>query len=190
MSIEELKARYDNCRACSELLGSRTKPVFGDGPLTGCKCLFLGEAPGKKEDALGIPFVGRSGKLLDEFLAGISLDRKDVFITNTILCRPPHNRNPKSDELSNCRSRLDVTIKLLSPKVVVTLGNFATRYMLKTNQGITTLRGRTYDMKGVTIIPMQHPAVIMYSGNSPAKRKEFENDFSLLAAVLEKNTVS
>tara|TARA_Y100000310_G_scaffold310029_1_gene354754 strand:- start:411 stop:911 length:501 start_codon:yes stop_codon:yes gene_type:complete len=158
--------------------------VFGDGK-EDATVMIIGEAPGKQEDEQGKPFVGKSGQLLNEFLADIDLQREDVFITNTILCRPPDNRNPARSELSNCKTRLDNTIKAINPKVIVTLGNFATQYVLQTKVGITKLRGKVHLKDGRKIIPMQHPAVLLYHGNSPAKRKEFEDDFSQVREVLE-----
>jgi len=179
-----LKEKYSTCSLCPLLVECRSQVVFGAGDPAKCKVVIIGEAPGKNEDEQGIPFVGRSGKILNSLLEGIGLSREDVFITNTVLCRPPENRDPKRDELANCRDRLDETIAILNPKVVITLGNFATKYMLKTKEGITKLRGQGYIIDGITIIPMLHPAVLLYHGNSPKKRAEFEADFSLVEQIL------
>ena len=184
MELEELRIAYENCQRCPVLVENRTQVVFGSGDPKKCKLVIIGEAPGHSEDVKGEPFVGKSGKILTELLESIGLTREEVFITNTILCRPPENRNPSSIELHNCRDRLDQTIKILNPKVVVTLGNFATQYMLKTKTGITTLRGKVYEIDGRKIIPMQHPAVLLYHGNSPEKRKEFENDFEIVKEII------
>lgn len=189
IKLQVLKEEYHNCKRCPVLVETRTQVVFGAGDADSCKLVILGEAPGKVEDEIGVPFVGRSGKLLDEFLESIGVRREEVFITNTILCRPPNNRNPASDELSNCRGRLDETLRILSPKVVITLGNFATQYFLETKVGITKLRGKVYEKRGSKVIPMQHPAVLLYNGNSPAKRKEFEDDFALVKEILDSKKI-
>jgi len=183
--LKVLENAYHNCQRCPVLVENRSRVVFGVGNPETCKLVIIGEAPGKQEDSQGEPFVGRSGKILDELLDSINLKRDEVFITNTILCRPPNNRNPSTDELSNCRSRLNETVKILNPKVVITLGNFATQYMLETKVGITKLRGKIYEKHGMKIIPMQHPAVLLYSGNNPEKRKEMEDDFLLVKKVME-----
>lgn len=183
--LRQLEKAYHNCTRCPLLVKNRTQVVFGVGDPNKCKVVIIGEAPGKQEDMQGEPFVGKSGQLLNEFLEHIGLTRKEVYITNTILCRPPHNRNPSSEELCNCRNRLNHHITILDPKVIITLGNFATQYLLETKQGITKLRGKPVHTHGRTIIPMQHPAVLLYHGNSPEKRKEFEDDFAAVQNILE-----
>lgn len=180
-----LQETYAHCEKCPVLAKNRTNVVFGVGNPKQCKVVIIGEAPGQQEDLQNEPFVGKSGQLLNGFLEGIGLSRADVYITNTILCRPPQNRNPSMDELRNCKARLDSHIEILDPQVIVTLGNFASQYMLQTKMGITKLRGEMHEMFGRKIIPMQHPAVLLYHGNSPAKRKEFEDDFELLRKTLE-----
>ncbi len=182
--LDVLKEQYSSCTRCPALVECRSQVVFGSGDPDRCKVVIIGEAPGKNEDEQGIPFVGRSGQVLNGFLDAIGLSRDEVFITNTVLCRPPNNRDPNKNELAQCRDRLDETISLLAPKVVITLGNFATKYMLDTKEGITTLRGKSYEKDGMMIIPMQHPAVLLYHGNSPAKRAEFEADFALVEDIL------
>lgn len=184
-ALEELKQTYRHCEACPELASHRSQVVFGDGDPPRCRLVIIGEAPGKKEDEEGIPFVGRSGQILDGYLSSIGLSREDVYITNTVLCRPPKNRNPRITELKACRPRLDQHLALLDPRVIITLGNFATRYFLETKEGITRLRGRIYEKGGYRVIPMQHPAVLLYNGMSPAKKAEFEEDFALVRQILE-----
>jgi len=185
--LAKLKEEYSQCERCPELLKSRTQVVFGVGDPEKCKVVIIGEAPGAREDELGEPFVGKSGQLLNQFLKKINLTREEVYITNTVLCRPPDNRNPKADELKNCRDRLNKHIEILKPKVVITLGNFATRYLLETKEGITTMRGRVHNKNGMHIIPMQHPAVLLYNGMAPAKVKEFDDDFNLVKGIIDKN---
>ena len=130
--FQQLKQEYSSCQKCSELVNTRTQVVFGSGNEK-AKILFIGEAPGMNEDKQGIPFCGMSGKILTELLLSAGLTREDIFITNTLLCRPPDNRNPKEEEIENCRSRLDNLIKIMQPKVIVTIGNFATERILDKN---------------------------------------------------------
>lgn len=182
--LENLKEEYGACSRCKILSETRTNVVFGVGDPDVCKVVIIGEAPGKKEDIKNEPFVGRSGQVLNSLLAEIGLSRDEVYITNTILCRPPENRNPKREELKNCRDRLDMHIELLDPKVVITLGNFATKYMLDTKVGISKLHGKIVDVNGRLVIPMYHPAVLLYSGNSPTKRAELLADFKVVQKII------
>ncbi len=183
--LEELKRKYEGCSLCIELKENRTNVVFGVGNCEKAKVVIIGEAPGKNEDLQNEPFVGRSGQILTELLNEIGLSRDDVYITNTILCRPPNNRNPNKFELSNCQGRLDEQLKILNPKVVITLGNFATKYMLKIKEGITSVHGSVFDVNGMKIVPMFHPAVLLYNGNNPEKRKELLNDFKVVKEILD-----
>lgn len=182
--LEELKQRYNNCQLCQQLAENRTNVVFGVGNPEKAKVVIIGEAPGKQEDLQNEPFVGRSGQILTELLGEIGLSRDDVYITNTILCRPPNNRNPNKQELSNCQKRLDEQLKILNPKVIITLGNFATKYMLKTKQGITSIHGQVFEINGKKIVPMFHPAVLLYNGNNPEKRKELLIDFGVVKSFV------
>ena len=184
MKLNVLKKEYDSCKKCEELVNYRSQVVFGSQHMKKCPVLIIGEAPGKVEDENGEPFVGRSGQIWNKFLEEIGLTRDDVFITNTVLCRPPENRNPKSDELVNCRSRLDRTIEVLNPKVIITLGNFATKYMLGTKEGITKVRGKVYEVDGRKIVPMAHPAVVLYNGSSEAIMTQFRSDFKVVKDLL------
>ena len=185
--LKVLKDEYCKCQRCPELAANRTNVVFGVGDPNKCKLVIIGEAPGKSEDIKNEPFVGRSGQVLNELLASVGIKREEVYITNTILCRPPNNRNPNRQELSNCRDRLNSHLKILSPKVVVTLGNFSTQHMLETKQGITDLRGKVVEKDGMKIIPMFHPAVLLYSGMSPVKRKIMEDDFKKAKEIIDNN---
>ena len=185
----KLKREYSECKRCPLLVKNRTNVVFGVGDADSCKVVIIGEAPGMKEDTFGVPFIGPSGKILNSFLEEINLSReKDVYILNTILCRPPKNRNPKSEELKNCKERLEKQLFILKPKVLITLGNFATRYILNTKEGINKLRGKSYEVRiggfVVKVVPIQHPAVLLYNGNSSKKRKEFSDDFEIVKKII------
>ncbi|MBT3262694.1 uracil-DNA glycosylase [Candidatus Woesearchaeota archaeon] len=183
-SLKILKKKYSNCKQCPELVKNRSSVVFGSKHMNACKVLIIGEAPGKKEDESEIPFVGRSGEILNGFLKEIGLTREDVFITNTILCRPPGNRNPKVLELKNCKTRLNECIKLVNPEVVITLGNFSTQYLLETKEGITKLRGKIYEKEGYKILPMLHPANLLYNGMSEKLIKQFRSDFKKVKKLI------
>ncbi len=184
-----LKEEYHNCQRCPALIKSRTQVVFGSGNLR-AKVLFIGEAPGAEEDKQGIPFCGSSGKVLQDLLACIGLHRDEVFITNTILCRPENNRNPGKDEVQNCSDRLDKTILYLDPKVIVTIGNFATERILG-KKGITSLRGKVFsqEIHGVErkIVPVIHPANYLYNGRSPVLWEQMKQDFQVIKKVIEEN---
>jgi uracil-DNA glycosylase len=125
----------------------------------------VGEGPGAEEDARGLPFVGRSGKLLDRLvLEEVGLRRDQCYIANVVKCRPPGNRDPKPDEVEACRPWLDHQLGFLAPRVVVTLGNFASKLLLGTTDGITRLRGRTYPWRGAILVPTYHPAAVLRGG--------------------------
>ena len=127
--------------------------------------VFVGEAPGRDEDLRGEPFVGRSGQLLDRLMAEeLELDRSRVYIANVVKCRPPDNRDPRPDEIAACRPYLTEQLALIAPRVVVTLGNFATRLLLDTDRGITSLRGASYPMGPTVLVPTFHPAAALRGG--------------------------
>ena len=130
--------------------------------------MFVGEAPGATEDQQGKPFVGRAGKLLDELLREIGLERPQVFIANVLMCRPPGNRDPLPDEVAACSPWLDQQLELVDPSVVVTLGNFASKLLLRTTEGITRLRGRAYPFRRGVLIPTFHPAAVLRGGGETA----------------------
>lgn len=153
-------AEAATCTRC-RLAEGRTQVVFGTGDPT-ADLLFLGEGPGADEDAAGLPFVGRSGKLLDRLMAEeMELTRADCYITNMVMCRPPANRDPRPDEMAACRPWLEAKLSHIDPKVVVTLGNVATRTLLGRSEGITRLRGRAYPWEGRTVIPTYHPSAAL-----------------------------
>lgn len=153
-------AEAATCTRC-RLAEGRTQVVFGTGDPT-ADLVFLGEGPGADEDAAGLPFVGRSGQLLDRLMAEeMGLTRADCYITNMVMCRPPANRDPKPDEMAACRPWLEAKFSHIDPKVVVTLGNVATRTLLGRSEGITRLRGRAYPWEGRTVIPTYHPSAAL-----------------------------
>ncbi|MBU0456997.1 MAG: uracil-DNA glycosylase [Nanoarchaeota archaeon] len=189
MSFDRLKEEYFKCTKCDQLCKSRSQVVFGSGNPQ-ADVLFIGEAPGFNEDKEGIPFCGMSGKVLNELLNSVSLSREDIFITNTILCRPENNRNPAKEEVSNCRERLDKLIFIMNPKVIVTIGNFATERILG-KTGIKSLKGKIFSVfineKEVKVVPVIHPASYLYSGRNPQMFEQMKNDFKVIASVISEN---
>ncbi|MEF8878990.1 MAG: type-4 uracil-DNA glycosylase [Candidatus Thermoplasmatota archaeon] len=185
--IDEISNQIKKCRKCP-LWKSRTNAVPGDGDYE-TKILFIGEAPGHREDKKGLPFVGRAGKILDELLDSISLDRKKVYITNIVKCRPPRNRNPLKSEIKVCTPYLDKQLSLINPKIIVTLGNFATRYIFdKFNldfEKISKTHGETFQIEGLggtfKIMPVYHPAAATYD---PNKKTMFLEDFKKLKEII------
>lgn len=186
MSLELLQKEYSTCTKCPNLCSSRTKVVFGSGHPQS-KILFIGEAPGANEDKNGVPFCGMSGQILTQLLTSVGLSREDIFITNTILCRPQDNRNPAKEEVENCRERLDQLISLMQPKVIVTIGNFATERILG-KTGINSLRGKInfIQIKGleIKVVPVIHPASYLYSGRNPEMLAKMQQDFQVIADII------
>jgi uracil-DNA glycosylase family 4 len=163
VAFEALRSEALSCVRCP-LAQGRTQVVFGVGaPDAGL--MFVGEGPGREEDLAGEPFVGRSGKLLDRLMhEELSMDRSQCYIANVVKCRPPENRDPLPDEIEACRPYLEAQIDLIDPQVVVTLGNFATRLLLETTEGIRALRGRAYPFRRGHLVPTYHPAFALRSG--------------------------
>ncbi len=154
-----------SCTACP-LAAGRTNVVFSRGD-PASDLMFVGEAPGRDEDAAGEPFVGRSGKLLDRLLLEeMARDRTQCYVCNVVKCRPPGNRDPLPTEVETCRHFLDSQVELVQPRVIVTLGNFATRALLATSEGVTRLRGRSYSFAGAELIPTYHPAAALRGGGA------------------------
>ena len=163
LTLVELEREASGCTRCP-LAGGRTNVVFGIGHST-ADLMLVGEGPGRDEDLKGEPFVGRSGQLLDRVLREeLGIGRESVYITNTVKCRPPGNRDPHPAEVASCRAYLDHQIQLVDPRVIVTLGNFATRLLLDSSQGIKQLRGRAYPYGRVMVIPTFHPSFVLRSG--------------------------
>ena len=166
VTLDALAQEAAGCTRCP-LASTRTQVVFGVGD-PGADLMFVGEAPGRDEDLKGEPFVGRSGQLLDRLVEEeMGLLRDHFYIANVVKCRPPGNRDPHPAEISSCRPYLEAQVELIDPKVVVTLGNFATKLLLDTTEGITKLRGKAYPYSGRTLVPTFHPAAVLRGGGTP-----------------------
>lgn len=185
--FNELKEEILSCLKCSELIKSRTQVVFGSGNEKS-EILFIGEAPGANEDKQGLPFCGMSGKILNELLTSANLQRENIFITNTLLCRPPNNRNPAKDEIENCRERLNKLIETMQPKVMVTIGNFATERILG-KTGIRSMHGKVYSFifngQEIKVVPVIHPASYLYSGRNPEMLAQMKADFKVISGLVK-----
>lgn len=179
LSLEEIRAEVEACRRCP-LADGRTQVVFGVGNPQ-ARVLIVGEAPGKNEDLQGEPFVGAAGKYLNELLSIAGLKREDVFIANVLKCRPPSNRDPRPEEIELCAPYLRAQTRSINPEFIVTLGNFATKFILKTDVGITRLRGTLQRAGRFKVFPIFHPAAALYDGK---KREALENDFATLGELL------
>lgn len=179
--FDSLRERALVCTQCG-LAETRNNVVFGVGDRR-AQLMFVGEAPGKNEDLQGEPFVGAAGKLLDELLGEIGTERSEVYIANVLKCRPPGNRDPRPTEIDACKGYLREQIQLIQPKVVMTLGNFATKLLLRTETGITRLRGNRYEWwLGATLIPTFHPAAALRGGDRV--KNQMRDDFELVRQVL------
>jgi uracil-DNA glycosylase len=184
---ERLLEVYREAAKCTRcpLSETRTRVVFGAGDAD-ADLMFVGEAPGAEEDRQGLPFVGRAGQLLNQLLAGIGLSREDVFITNVLKSRPPRNRDPQPAEIEACHPYLMQQVQLIEPKVIATLGNFATKLLTASRLGITRVRGtpQVHEIGGSTVfvMPLLHPAAAL---RTPALVETLEGDFRALAALLE-----
>jgi len=168
MQWDALSAAVSNCRAC-QLCEGRTQTVFGVGD-TKPDWLIVGEAPGENEDLQGEPFVGQAGKLLDNMLKSIGLERgRKVYIANVLKCRPPGNRNPQPDEVAQCEPFLRRQVELLQPRIILAMGRFAAQTLLASTEPIGKLRGRPYEYLGVPVVATYHPAYLLR--NLPDKAK-------------------
>ena len=182
-SLADVALEASTCTKC-RLADGRTQVVFGVGD-PHADLLFVGEAPGMHEDKQGEPFVGAAGQLLTRMLGEIGLTREQVYIANVLKCRPPGNRDPQEDEIETCTPWLVEQISLIQPAVVVTLGNFATKYVLQTQQGITRMRGSVYPWHGRKVIPTFHPAAILHGGGEKSRQfGELQEDFALIKRTL------
>ena len=183
---DDLAAFAESVAGCTRcrLSQGRTQVVFGSGN-PHAELMFVGEAPGFHEDKQGLPFVGQAGKLLDKLLAGIGLQRADVFVANVLKCRPPGNRDPQPDEIEACESHLFRQIELIEPTIVATLGNFATKLLSGRPLGITRVHGQeqstTLGGREVMLYPLYHPAAALYT---PAMLKVLESDFARIPELL------
>jgi uracil-DNA glycosylase family 4 len=183
-ALKEVLAQARGCTRCPELAATRKTVVFGAGNAD-AELMFVGEAPGASEDEQGLPFVGRAGKLLETLLQEIGLARKDVFIANTLMCRPPGNRDPLPTEIENCQEYLLAKIALIQPTVICTLGNFSTKLLRGDPTGISRLHGqpevRVLGARAVRLYPIYHPAAALYT---PRMLETLREDFARLPALL------
>ena len=177
--LAEIREEVSTCKACS-LCEGRTNVVFGEGN-PHARVMIIGEAPGKNEDLQGKPFVGAAGKFLDELLEVAGLKREDVFIANVLKCRPPSNRNPKPEEIEACATFLRQQTQTISPDVIVTLGNFATQFILRTGVGIAHLRGTVQRAGRFLVLPVFHPAAAIYDRS---KRDVLLSDFERVGSLV------
>ncbi len=178
-TLDEVQSLIGDCHRCS-LGDTRTTLVFGVGD-PNARVVFVGEAPGKNEDLKGEPFVGAAGQLLNELLAEAGLARDDVYIANVLKCRPPGNRNPEPGEIETCTPFLREQIRVIAPEGLVPLGNFATRFVLKTDVGIRRLHGKLHNAGRFTVLPIYHPAATIYDRT---KRDDLFADFRVLRDLL------
>jgi len=187
--MEEVATEVMACKKCG-LWEKRKNPVPGEGDIN-ADVMFIGEAPGYWEDVKGKPFVGSAGEILDEMLSKIGLSRNEVYIANILKCRPPENRDPSASEIEACVPYLDQQIRIIKPKIIVTLGRHSTSYILSKCglevTGITKLHGRKYEVEllgfKMLLIPTYHPAAVLYN---PKYRSALERDFRLLRRELER----
>jgi len=175
--LDVLAGRARTCTACPELAGTRRNVVPGAFP-AGARLLVLGEAPGASEDETGLPFVGRSGQLLDRLLAEAGADRAEVGVLNTVKCRPPGNRPPTRGESATCRGWTARQLELAAPAVVVALGLSAARWFLGPGT-LSSLRGRLHDVAGVRVLPTYHPSAALRSGPHGEPRRLLSDDLAL-----------
>jgi len=179
MTMAELRKEAMSCKKC-ELHKTRATVVFGEGN-ENADLVFVGEAPGADEDRQGRPFVGRAGELLTKIIQAIKLTREDVYIMNVLKCRPPGNRDPELNEISCCKPFLNRQLELIRPKVICTLGRFATQTLLNTQIGITKLRGRFQLYNGIRLMPTLHPAYLLR--NEGDKRLVWEDMKKIMAEL-------
>ena len=177
--LQLIREDLGDCNRC-KLHTTRTTLVYGVGN-PDADLMFVGEAPGRDEDRQGIPFVGRAGQLLTKIIESIDLCREDVYIANVIKCRPPENRNPALDEVQTCEPFLFAQVDAIQPRVIVALGSFATRTLLRTEEAISKLRGQIFDYRGAQLIPTFHPAFLL---RSPDRKREVWQDMKKVRAIL------
>jgi len=179
-ALVAIRTDIGDCTRCKLHTLGRRQVVFGVGNPQ-ADLMFVGEAPGADEDIQGEPFVGRAGQLLTKIIEAIGLSRSDVYIANVIKCRPPQNRNPEQDEVETCEPFLFKQIDVIQPKVIVALGTFAARGLLRTLDPISRLRGRVFEYRGAKLIPTFHPAYLL---RNPSSKREVWEDMKLVRSLL------
>jgi DNA polymerase len=177
-ALHVLAGQVAGCTRCAQLASTRTQTVFGVGRIDPEIC-FIGEAPGADEDALGEPFVGAAGQLLNRIIAACGMKREEVYICNILRCRPPGNRLPLPNEAANCREYLDKTLDLVQPKFICCLGACAAQNLLHTTLSASRLRRRFHDYRGVPVLVTYHPAYLL---RNPAAKREVWDDMKMLLA--------
>jgi uracil-DNA glycosylase family 4 len=182
ITLEKVRKELGDCKRC-KLHRTRKTIVFGEGNEK-ARLMFIGEGPGYDEDVQGRPFVGRAGQLLTKIIQSINLPREEVYITNIVKCRPPQNRNPEPDEIQSCHPFLMEQIRIIQPEIICALGTFSAQTLLKTDTKITALRGRSYDLEGIKVIPTYHPAFLL---RNPERKREVWEDMKKIAECLNNN---
>jgi DNA polymerase len=180
--LEEIRSDLGECTRC-RLHEKRTHIVFGVGNPK-ARLMFIGEGPGHEEDRQGLPFVGAAGQLLTKIIHAINLGREDVYIANVVKCRPPNNREPEPDEVESCRPFLDRQIDAVGPKVICALGRVSALNLLRSDEGISRLRGRVFPYRGAKLVPTYHPAFLL---RNPAKKRECWEDMKLVRRLLDES---
>ena len=178
--LATIRGEIGECTRCKLHTQGRTQIVFGVGN-PDADLMFVGEAPGADEDIQGVPFVGRAGQLLTKMIEAMGFARDDVYIANVLKCRPPGNRNPEPDEIATCEPFLFQQLASVTPQVVIALGAFAARTLLKTDAPISRLRGRVFDYRGAKLIPTFHPSFLL---RSPGYKREAWEDLKLALSIL------
>jgi len=171
-ALRELEEKTASCRRC-KLREGCSQVVFGEGD-PDALLMLVGEGPGRDEDRLGRPFVGRAGKLLDKILEAAGFQRKEVYIANVVKCRPPQNRNPLPEEINACYSHLQEQIKIIRPKIIVCLGAMSAKTLVDPRAQISKIRGKWVERQGIGIMPTFHPAALL---RDPQKKKLVWQDF-------------
>lgn len=179
--LKSLEREISNCKSC-DLYKTRRNVVFGAGN-PNASLMFIGEAPGEDEDLQGLPFVGRAGQLLTKIIEAMGLERKDVYIANILKCRPPNNRMPLPTEILACEENVRRQIDMIKPKVICTLGKFASQTLLKTQTSITALRGKFQDHSGIKVMPTFHPAYLL---RNPQDKRLVWEDMKKIRKELER----
>jgi DNA polymerase len=179
-SLQAIREDIGDCTRCKLSTLGRKQVVFGVGN-PNAELMFVGEAPGADEDVQGVPFVGRAGQLLTKMIEAMGFTRDDVYIANVVKCRPPENRNPEPDEIESCEPFLFRQIETIKPKVIVALGAFAAKTLLRSQDPISRLRGRVYDYHGAQLIPTFHPSFLL---RSPGQKKYAWEDLKKALAVM------
>ncbi|HJS73259.1 MAG TPA: uracil-DNA glycosylase [Vicinamibacteria bacterium] len=181
-TLEEIRADLGECTRC-RLSEKRSTIVFGVGNPK-AELMFVGEGPGREEDRQGLPFVGDAGQLLNKIIQAIDLTREQVYIANVVKCRPPNNRDPEPDEVDACRPFLDRQIDAVRPKVICALGRISALNLLRTDEGITRLRGKIFSYRGAKLVPTYHPAFLL---RNPGKKRECWEDMKLVKKLLSES---